>query len=94
LTIKKGFDACSPLLFGEVTTGKHLNTLNLSQTDTNGNVVATVQLTDVLVSSWTIGSTIKDATPDEVVAFTFDKVCLANSGSNRVCFDLKTNTTT
>jgi type VI protein secretion system component Hcp len=94
LMIKKGFDACSPSLLGAVTSGKHFATLNLSQQDSNGNVVATVQLTEVFVSSWSVGSTTKESTPDEAVAFVFRKVCLANAGSNTVCFDAATNKTT
>jgi type VI protein secretion system component Hcp len=94
LSIKKGFDACSPTLFAAVTTGRHFQTLTLTDRDNDGTVVATVTLTEVLVSSWSVGSTTRDATPDEAVTFTFRKVCLAGSGSTQICFDAQTNTTT
>jgi type VI protein secretion system component Hcp len=94
LAIRKAFDACSPSLFGAVTTGRHFATLTLTDRDADGVVVATVTLTDVLVSSWTVGSTTHDAAPDEAVAFVFRKVCLAGGGSAQLCFDAATGTTT
>jgi len=94
LSIKKGFDACSAALFAAVTTGRHFQTLALTDRDSDGNVVATLTMTEVLVYSWSVGSTTRDATPDEAVAFTFRKVCLAGSGSAQICFDAATNTTT
>lgn len=94
LTIKKAFDTCSPNLFGAVTTGRHFPTLTLTDRDDDGVVVASVTLTEVFVSSWNVGSTTHDETPDETVVFTFRKVCLSGSGSTQMCYDAATGSTT
>jgi type VI protein secretion system component Hcp len=94
LSIKKAFDGCSPSLFGAVTTGRHFSTLTLTDRDDTGVVVATVTLSDVLVTSWTVGSTIRDESPDESVSFVFRRVCLAGNGSGQMCYDTATASTT
>jgi type VI secretion system secreted protein Hcp len=93
LMIKKAFDTCSPLLLAAVTSGRHFQTLRLEQTDYNGNVVATVNLTDVIVTAWNVGSSTRDADPDEAATFAFRKVCL-QAGATQSCFDGATAATT
>jgi len=94
LVVKKAFDACSPSLFGAVTTGRHFSTLTLTDRDDDGIIVATVTLGEVLVTSWNVGSTNHDDTPDEAVSFTFRKVCIAAGGASQMCYDTATATTT
>jgi type VI protein secretion system component Hcp len=93
LTITKAFDSCSPSLFGAVTKGRRFQTLTLTDRDEDGVVVATLNLTDVQVSSWTVGSSIHDEAPDETVIVGFRKVCLAGGGSAQICFDTLTGVT-
>ena len=93
LMIKKAFDACSPQLLAAVTSGKHFSSLVLTQEDYNGNTVATVKLTEVLVSSWSVGGNTRDNDPEESVAFTFGKVCLS-AGSSMACYDVTLGRTT
>ncbi len=94
LTIRKAFDTCSPNLFGAVTAGRHFASLTLVDRDDDGVVVASLALTEVFVTSWTVGSTTRDETPDETVVFTFRKACLSGSGSTQMCYDATTGTTT
>jgi type VI protein secretion system component Hcp len=91
LSIKKAFDACSPLLFGAVAGGHHFPTLTLTDRDDEGNVVATVMLTDVELSSWSVGSSVHDETPDESLTFVFRKVCLTGNGTTVICYDVALN---
>jgi len=91
LTIKKEFDACSPSLFIAVVSGKRFSPgLILSELDSNGAVVATVNLSDVTVTSWNVGSSTKESAPDETVVFAFSKICISKSGSSTACYDLTT----
>lgn len=94
LQVKKDFDACSPALFGAASTARHFATLNLTQQDANGNTVVTVRMTDVLVTSWTVGGEAHDASPDEVVQIAFRKVCLSGGGTGSFCFDVATQQST
>ena len=94
LSVTKMFDQCSPALFGGVVTGKHFNTLTLTQDDSNGNVVLTVTLSDVLVSSWQMSGSVNEAFPTESVSFAFAKVCIAETGGGgKFCFDIAQNKT-
>jgi type VI protein secretion system component Hcp len=93
LTIQKAFNACSPLLFGAVMTGKAFPTLTLTAGNKDGTTT-TVTLTDVRVSSWQAsGSSTSDAAV-ESASFAFSKVCLADgSSSTQFCFDLRADKT-
>ncbi|MFT3905411.1 MAG: type VI secretion system tube protein Hcp [Steroidobacteraceae bacterium] len=94
LSIRKALDACSSVLLGAVTTGRHFASLALTDTDDDGNVVALLTLSDVFVTSWTVGSSLRDASPDESVSFVFRKVCLSTDGATQLCYDAATNSTT
>ncbi len=89
LTIKKAFDACSASLFGSVTTGRFYPRVTLTQRDSGGNLVATVELSTALVTSWAVGSTVRDAAPDESVSFSYREVCVTSLDSPRQCFDTR-----
>lgn len=87
LMIKKSFDTCSAPLFAAVTSGRVSRSVLLTQRDADGNVVATLEGTDSLVVSWTVGSTVRDAVPDETLAIAFASICITSSGAPRQCFD-------
>lgn len=89
LSIKKAFDACSASLFGSVTTGRFYPRVTLTQQDAGGNLVATVELSAALVTSWTVGSTVRDTAPDEAVSFSYREVCVSSLDSPRQCFDTR-----
>lgn len=92
LNIQKSFDACSPALLNAVVTGKHFNTLTLTQSDAEGNAVALVTLNELVVSAWTIGGDSGNANPVESVSFNFAKVCVTDVASgNKACFDAAQN---
>jgi type VI secretion system secreted protein Hcp len=92
LSVSKKFDQCSPKLFGAVTLGSHLKDVTLTQEDGKGNILLTVTMTEVLVSSWSIGGAVNDELPMENVTFAFAKVCIADaSTSTQACFDKTTN---
>ncbi len=87
LQVTKTFDACSPLLFGAVVTGKHYKTLTLTQQDRNeADIVVT--LTEAFVTSYQIGGTDTAPDPAETISFSFDKICIGDPQSgNLFCYD-------
>jgi type VI protein secretion system component Hcp len=93
LNLLKGFDACSPALFGAVVTGKAFPTLTLTASNKDGTTT-TVTLSDVRVSSWQAsGNSTSDAAV-ESASFAFSKVCLADGASSaKFCFDLSAGKT-
>lgn len=92
LNVQKAFDACSPTLFGAVVTGKAFPNLTLTQSNSDGTAT-TVTLTDVRVSSWQASGSSESDMASESVSFAFSKVCLADGGGGKFCFDLKANKT-
>jgi len=93
LNITKGFDACSPALFGAVVTGKAFPSLTLTASNKDGTTT-TVALTDVRVSSWQAGGSSTTEAAVESASFAFSKVCLTDgSGSGKFCYDVKANKT-
>ncbi len=91
LSVQKDFDQCSPVLFGAVVNGRALADVTLTQEDHKGNILLTVKMTHVLVSSWQIGGSTTSELPMEAVTFSFEKVCIADaSTSTQACFDKTT----
>ena len=89
--VQKGFDGCSPALFGAVATGKAFQTLTLTQSNTDGTAT-TLLLTDVRVSSWQASGSIASESATESVSFAFTKVCLTDGVSGaKFCYDIKAN---
>jgi type VI secretion system secreted protein Hcp len=87
--VQKGFDACSPALFGAVATGKAFPTLTLTQSNSDGTAT-TVTLTEVFVTAWTASGSSDSESASESVAFAFSKVCLADGASGaKFCYDIK-----
>lgn len=87
LFVQKAFDNCSPALFGAVTSGKVYNTVTLTQSDANKDVLMTVTLTNVFVTSYQVSGTQTAEMPTESVGFTFERICIknANNGAN-MCY--------
>jgi len=87
--VQRGFDACSPALFGAVATGKAFQTLTLTQANQDGTAT-TVTLTDVRVASWQASGSTASESAAESVSFAFSKVCLVDGASGgKFCYDLK-----
>lgn len=94
LIIEKSLDGCSPALFGAMVTGKHFNSLSLVQQDLEGNILLTINLSEVIVTSWQISGSSGSARPTEQVGLAFAKVCVQEpSSGSKFCYDLATNRT-
>jgi len=94
LNIAKAFDECSPALFGGVVTGKHFQTVELTQEDNKGHAILTVKLDDALITSYQIGGSQASDTPRESIQFDFRRICITDSPSgNKLCFDRETGKT-
>jgi len=92
LNVNKAFNECSPALFGAVVTGKHFPSLRMVHADANGNPVITIDLDDVLVSSYQIAGTAGPDVPSEMLAFSFGKICITDAASNtKLCYDINAN---
>jgi type VI secretion system secreted protein Hcp len=94
LNATKNFDACSPALFEGVVSGRHFQTADLVQKDEKGNPILTINLSDVLITSYRIGGSEASDTPHESIQIDFRKICISETGNgNKLCFDRATNTT-
>ena len=92
LNVHKKFDQCSPALFGAVSTGKHFSSLTLTQEDSNGNVLLTLTLDEVLVTNWQVSGSVHDEFPGESVNFAFAKICVKETaGGTKFCWDVVQN---
>jgi type VI secretion system secreted protein Hcp len=92
LNATKSFDACSPDLFGSVVLGQHLQTVELVHQDDKGNTILTINLTDALITSYQIGGSQSNETPQEIISIDFTKICISEpSSGNKLCFDRATN---
>jgi type VI secretion system secreted protein Hcp len=88
LNVSKAFNECSPAIFGGIVTGKHFPSVKLVHADANGNPVLTIELQDVLISSYSIGGTAGPDVPIENVSFNFVKICITDSATNtKLCWD-------
>lgn len=88
LQVTKAFNECSPALFGAVVTGKHFASAKLVHADGNGNPVLTVDLTDVLITSYQISGSAGPNVPMESVGFAYGKICITDAASGtKLCYD-------
>jgi type VI protein secretion system component Hcp len=94
VTIKKAFDACSSALLRSVARGSVSASASVVQRDGSGNVIASLELRDVLITGWNVGGQARDSSPDESLTLAFREVCLSGSGSARVCYDVRDNRVT
>jgi len=90
LVLSRAADACSPALLGGVLGAKHFAALTLSQYDVAGVLKATVVLTEVFVTGWSISGS--SASPDagESVSLAFERFTFTDVASgNKVTYDSK-----
>lgn len=93
LTVSKRADSCSPRLFADVVTGRHIKTITVVQENTRGDDF-TVTLSDAIVSSYQLGGTESTEFPTEQISFAFTKICLTDSQSGtKTCYNPLTGTT-
>ena len=92
LNITKRADGCSPVLFGDVVSGRMLKSVTLVQQDNAKDDVFTVTLTNVLVGSYQLGGDQSSEIPTEQISFTFSKICISDTQSGtKFCWDSSTN---
>jgi type VI protein secretion system component Hcp len=92
LNISKLFDECSPSLFEGVVTGKHFQTVDLTQSDAKGNPILTINLTEAAITSYSIGGSQSSDSPQESIQIDFRTICISGpSTQNKFCFDRVTN---
>lgn len=68
-TFTKGLSALSTTLFNDCATGKHIKSVTIQLLDGQGKPVATITLSDVLVSSYQMGSSLDG--PVEAVSLSY-----------------------
>jgi type VI protein secretion system component Hcp len=94
LVVQKMFDECSPLLFFDVTSGKVIKSVTLTQSDKKDRPVMTVKLTNAILVSYQLSGTQAIVDPMESISFAFEKICINNIASgSQACFNAATNTT-
>jgi type VI protein secretion system component Hcp len=92
LNLTKRADSCSPLLFGDVVSGRVLKAVTLVQQDKAKDDVFTVTLTNVSVSTYQLGGDQSSEIPTEQISFTFGKICVSDTQSGtKFCWDSTTN---
>jgi type VI secretion system secreted protein Hcp len=93
LNISKRADSCSPRLFADVVTGRHINSVTIVQENKKSDAF-TVTLSNVIVSSYQLGGTESSEFPTEQISFGFGKICLTDSQSGtKTCYNALTGTT-
>lgn len=93
LNVSKRADSCSPRLFADVVSGRHIKTVTIVQENTRSEAF-TVTLSDVIVSGYQLGGTESTELPTEQISFAFSKICLADQQSGtKTCYNPLTGTT-
>lgn len=86
LSISKHADSCSPRLFADVVSGRHIKSVTIVQENTRSEAF-TVALSDVIISSYQLGGTESTELPTEQISFEFSKICLTDSQSGtKTCY--------
>jgi type VI secretion system secreted protein Hcp len=90
VNITRRADGCTPVLFEDVVTGRHISKVTIVQQDAQKDDVFTVTLQDVIISSYQIGGDQGSELPTEKIGFNFAKICIADSGTGtKACWDLQ-----
>ena len=79
VSVTKRTDSCSPILFGDVATGKHIPKLTIVQQDNNRDDVFSVVLQDVIISSYQLSGNQGDEVPNEQISFNFAKITITDA---------------
>ncbi len=91
LVVTRRADGCTPVLFEDVVTGRHINKVTIVQQDSQKDDIFTVTLQDVIISSYQLGGDQSSELPVEHVGFNFAKICVADSVTGtKACWDLRT----
>lgn len=94
VSITRRADGCSPTLFEDVVTGRRISKVTIVQQDTAKDDVFTVTLQNVMISSFKLGGDHASEMPTEQVSFSYDKICVADTGAgSKACWDLATGRT-
>jgi type VI secretion system Hcp family effector len=93
LTLTRSFDECSAALFALVTSGKHVDSLTLTQTAANTKQTEmTVKLLEVFVTDYQIGGNPASLEPAETVNVSFNQITITNPANrSQASWNLKTN---
>jgi len=90
VSVSKRTDSCSPILFGDVATGRRIARVTIVQQDNNRDDVFTVVLEDVIVSSYQLSGSQNDEVPTEQISFNFGRITITdNISGNRFRWDLR-----
>jgi type VI secretion system Hcp family effector len=90
LKVTRRADGCTPVLFEDVVTGRHINKVTIVQQDSQKDDIFTVTLQDVIISSYQLGGDQSSELPVEQVGFNYSKICVADSMTGtKACWDLK-----
>lgn len=81
VTITKRTDSCSPLLFGDVVTGKRIAHVTIVQQDNNRDDVFTVKLDEVIISKYQLSGSQSDEVPTEQISFNFARITIMDSST-------------
>jgi len=79
VSVTKRTDSCSPILFGDVATGKHIPKVTIVQQDNNRDDVFSVVLQDVIISSYQLNGNQGDEVPNEQISFNFAKITITDA---------------
>ncbi len=91
LHVAKALDACTPVLFGDVVTGRVIPALTLTQSS-GGIPILTVKLTNAIATSDQLGGNAASA-PEEMVSFGYSRISITNNASGTTfCWDVATQT--
>lgn len=92
LTMTRLTDACSPALFGAVMTGTHYRNLTLTQLDASGVVTSTMQMEDVVVTSFKLGGTALVAAQETLQFTAGGRFSFTDAATGaRFCWDVARN---
>lgn len=88
VNLVKGFDECSPALFGALATGTRIQSVTLTDRDPNVSTrpAVTIQLQDVLISQFVVSDS--GAGPTEAVSLTYGRITITNTtNGSKFCWD-------
>jgi len=89
VSVTRRADACTPVLFEDVVSGRHINKVTIVQQEAQKEDVFTVTLQEVIISSFQIGGDQSSELPTEKLSFNYAKICIADqTAGTKTCWDL------
>jgi type VI protein secretion system component Hcp len=93
LAVSKLFDECSPALFGDVALGARINTVLLTEKNSQGVPQMSVKLEKVLASTYQLVGNQSDASPVEQLSFAYGRITIKNLVTGvSFCYDRQSRT--